>query len=164
MFNRLPLSAFATFAVLATTAFSPTSASAQRGFFFGGHLGGGPFGGGHFGGGHGTGWGHHWGGGGWGQSVSRNNHYPRPGSGGATGSQGTSSPGGGPAGQDMSSSASAQASDGMSSPAYAAASSAASYCATPRGNCHLAPQTGGDECRCVTRSGQYVHGIVRYAR
>jgi hypothetical protein len=157
MFDRLSLSALATFAALATTAFSLTSASAQFGGGPGrGHFGGGYFGGGHFNVGHGMGWGHHWGGGGRGQSApfafsspkNHHDHYPRPG--GGPSSYGTPSPGGAPA------------SEGMSSPAYADTSSAASYCATPRGNCHLTdPQIVGGECRCVTPSDRDVDGIAR---
>jgi hypothetical protein len=58
--------------------------------------------------------------------------------------------------------AAAPASMAMSSPGYALASYSASYCATPRGNCHLAGhQTIGDHCWCVGPTGQHVNGTVR---
>ena len=58
--------------------------------------------------------------------------------------------------------AAAPASMAMSSPGYALASYSASYCATSRGNCHLAePQTIGDHCWCVGSAGQHVNGTVR---
>jgi hypothetical protein len=83
----------------------------------------------------------------------------------APASQGTSSPASASTSESTSSPAGSSTSQDASSPAYAAASSAASYCATPRGNCHLAdPQMVGDECRCVTPSGQYVDGIALYAQ
>jgi hypothetical protein len=58
--------------------------------------------------------------------------------------------------------AAAPASMAMSSPGYALASYSASYCATPRGNCHLAErQIIGDRCWCVGPAGQHVNGTVR---
>jgi hypothetical protein len=58
--------------------------------------------------------------------------------------------------------AAAPASMAMSSPGYALASYSASYCATPRGNCHLAgPQAIGDHCWCVGPAGQHANGTVR---
>jgi hypothetical protein len=75
MFNRLSLSALATFAVLATTALSPTSAAAH---FDGGHGAGvhwgGHWGGGHWGGGHWAGWHRQWGG--WGDRRGYGYYHP----------------------------------------------------------------------------------------
>jgi hypothetical protein len=79
MFNRLSLSALATFAVLATTALSPTSAAAHIG---GGHGAGGHWGGNHWSGGywggHWVGWHRHWGGRGYGFGGWRGYGYYHP--------------------------------------------------------------------------------------
>jgi hypothetical protein len=68
-------------------------------------------------------------------------------------------PAGAPANQALSSSAYA---GDQSASGYALALNAASYCATPRGACHLAErQIVGDKCWCVGPTGQYAGGMAQ---